>query len=544
MDTSATIDLGLAGSRPGEVESAGSREPRLRWRRRRLLAVAFGIVVVLALSGPPTAPIRSIARMGVLSLPAGGDFQLFPDGVYTLVATGAGVSEIQAYSLAGAAAWRVKLPSTADTVVIAESANTTFVQFGFAATSRTGFVWALDRHTGRKLWQDADATIVDAVGDRVLMTELTGFGVRLSWFDATSGLALWRHALDYSWDLSPVTADGTAIFALSPTGELHEFTLDNVGRERVATLAGDSYGPLEHHTLLPIAGTLVVTEPDPGLARASGYPIAAVTGLPAETASTSDPFTTDLLTIDSPSVGLPASSPPTIDPQWIDDLSPAGRIGGGHGPGAGTGTSTAARLSLSLVSCGVVVCAYLGVDVRGIDPVNGTIRWSSRSAVVAPVGDWLISQPINTSSVTDSTVIDARDGRTLLDLGPWSATSATAASSDLATYTSISVGSRAPLFMAEASEAMAASAATAGGLPGGYAPDVRSADNLTAVLALLQPTEELSSEPRLRIIGVIRVPGFECQVAGDYLACSGPAGGTGLPAGAGGLVQTWSIRGS
>ena len=96
--------------------------------------------------------------------------------------------------------------------------------------------------------------------------------MELSWFDATTGHALWRHPIDYDWDLSPVTADGSTIFALSPLGDLHEFATTDSGAEHDAKLTGAGFEQFDQHTMLSFGGVLVVTVPSPGTATIAGLP--------------------------------------------------------------------------------------------------------------------------------------------------------------------------------------------------------------------------------------------------------------------------------
>ncbi len=522
MDTTPTIDLGLAGSRPWDAEAlAGARGSR----RRRFRTLALALAVVLALSGPPPRPIHAVAPLGMLPLPAGGAFQLFPDGLYTFVQA-AGASEITAYSVAGVAGWRRSLPTTADSVVIAEATGVTLVQFEFASTGNDGYVWVLDRRTGRLLWQERDATIVFAQGARVLMSEPRPDGaLQLSWFDATTGHAYWRHPLEYDWDLSPVTADGSAIFALSPTGDVHEFATDDRGTEHEARLTGVGFDQYDEHTLLTFGDVLVMSVPGPGTSTIVGYRISAISGAGSRDGTgTGD--------------GTGSGDGPSVAPLWSDEVAATGRIG--HDPGVGIGAPTPTPRTLSIASCGVVLCAYFGVDVRGIDPRDGSVRWYDPSSLVSPIGSWLVREPINnTANLTDSVVTDPLSGRVLLHLGPWSAASATSPSAIASTFSPAGGGNHTSLFIAQAGVA-----AAAGLVPAGYSPTDVLNDNFTAFLGSLEPTEGLPSAPHLRIIGVIRVPGFECQVVGDHLACSGSGGGAAPPPRTGGLVQTWSIRGS
>ena len=76
-----------------------------------------------------------------------------------------------------------------------------------------------------------------------------------------------------------MTADGSAIFALSPTGDLHEFAIDDSGTEHDATLTGTRSTSSTSTRCCPFGGVLVVTVPSAGTATIAGYRIASITGV-------------------------------------------------------------------------------------------------------------------------------------------------------------------------------------------------------------------------------------------------------------------------
>jgi outer membrane protein assembly factor BamB len=482
METPATIDLGLADP----LRPAGDADlivrPVRRRRPRWTAAAVVAIALALTINGPPSSPPHLLNRVGVLRLPAGGDFRLFPDGVYTFVATEAGGSQLVAYSLEGVAAWRLEMPRTADSVVVTESGGTTFVQFGLAATADTGFVWALDRLTGRREWQVSSAQVLYTRGDRVLMTRRSGAGVELTWHDGRTGKAIWQRTVDVAWNLSSVAPDGSDLYALAPTGELRAFALNDRGTERDAQLtAPTGFEELAQHTFMSVGDVLVVMGPSVGAAAVRGYRLMAVDG-------------------------APGAARPVVAPSWAAQFAGAGTRG---------------RSALSIARCGVVICAYTDGDVRAVDPESGQIRWIALSSLVTPVGAWLMTVPISPIGGYDSTVIDPHDGQPLLPLGQWSLVSANEGDSTV--------------FLASSSVAIEDGLVT----DGDAAPASARDGNMTAYLAVLTAGNP-QAPPRLRTLGRIEVPGLECQVDGGLIGCLGST--VGAPPNSGGLVEIWSFH--
>jgi len=293
----------------------------------RLLAVLVAVLVTLAAAAPPERTMRPVLAAGGTAAAA---FTLGPDALYTASfgANPESESGIRRYALpSGEQLWARSLPQNVQNLTL--DGGVLLARSGTAP--RMSF---LDATEGKVLWQldEPNAAVVTLSGGRALVRIDTEDGrTELRLASARTGATIWSRVLD---DVGEILNDDLP-------SDRPATTLD-----RIVVLGVDG-----HVTTLHFADGSVLGEGELGVR------------LPAESAGT---FQTNFLGVtvsgdqlymsrrDQGRASLTAYRLPELTPRWRTRDGPTGFV---H-------------------DCGPVLCISDSRWVSGLDPSDGSVRWS------------------------------------------------------------------------------------------------------------------------------------------------------------------------
>ena len=338
--------------------------PRLRAPRPVLVLGAL-VIVLLALTAaaPPARSLRPVLAAGGTAAAA---FTLGPDALYTATfgANPNSESGVRRYALPGGEQlWATSLPQNVQNLVL--DGGVLLARSGSAP--RMSF---LDAGSGKVLWRltEPNATVVTLTGGRALLRiETEDEGTELRLVSSRTGAPVWSHFL-------------------AGVGEILNDDLFADDPDRIVVLGTDG-----HVTTLQFAdgselgeGDLGVRVPDQSDASLPGFVGVAVSG--------------DQLYVsrrDGGRASLSAYALPGLTRRWRTEGGPTGFV---H-------------------DCGPVLCISDTRWVSGLDPADGSVRWSDPAwSNASPLGAGTLlaySQQENPEAV----VLDARTGTVLRKLG-------------------------------------------------------------------------------------------------------------------------------
>lgn len=388
------IDLGLAGTRPGEPA-------RHRWTRRHYRWVwVLALVVIAPLVGTVASavPVAPLQRTGAVPAALLQSFQLFDDGLYVedgREPIGGNVS-VSAYDLSGTKRWTRRVSGAAAETTVYETSRQALIEAA-DIDGATAFI-AADRSTGRQLWDGQDMwgmgepSVLDVDRRGRLLVDVRdprGTGGVVHWLDTGTGRDLWTVPLSSGWsvdtgmdasgmdagdvdagavdigaaDAGPAgTAPAGVLWIVGPAGQLVAVTLDDTGTRRAVPLSGlpDTADLLDRSVTVGVGAIVVTDESDQA---------------------------TVVHTYDATS----------YRPRWTRTIDG----------------------SASIQSCGPDLC-QLGNEVLVVlDPKTGVALWSTGGVAVHPFWWQLVMEPFVAPWFGSPAVVDARTGRVLINLSTW-----------------------------------------------------------------------------------------------------------------------------
>lgn len=371
MVTTSFIDLGVLPPAGLEMELPGMHRPTFRGRWGRALACVVLLPLFLTVAaGAVYPPLREV---GTIDAGSAQDFELFQDGVYLVEGRQSlrGSETISAYATDGRQRWSLKVPGWAPETRVYETDEETVINAA-DLDGATAFL-AVDRLTGRELWAQGGqfghgqpyVLAVQAHPGRVLVDviDVAAQANELYWVDTSNGAVIWKSALPSGWRVDVVGEPRGPVYRiLGPRGELVVVDLSDAGRQRTVTLTGTGVeGDPMRRALTVGADSLVVADAGASDTVVHSY----------------DPNTYQLL--------------------WERRF---------------TGT-------VSVQDCDPYLCIQDSDTLDAMDPRTGAVAWQSEPAVIHPVGMSMIAQVSTRSGVEPPTLLDARTGAHLANLGGW-----------------------------------------------------------------------------------------------------------------------------
>ena len=361
-DAVPLIDLDAA---PRAEPEPASGLPRLRAPRPVLiLGVLVAVLLTLTAAGPPARTMRPVLAAGGTAAAA---FTLGPNALYTATfgANPDSSSGVRRYALPGGEQlWATSLPQNVqhlmvdDGILLARSGSAPAMSF-------------LDAADGRLLWhlESPDTGVVTLAGGKVLLrSDVGGNRTQLRLADARTGATIWIRLVDQASEIG-----NDDVYERSP--------------QRIVVVGTDG-----HVTTLRFADGVVLGEGDLGVrlpVQLDGDFLADFVGVTVSG---------DRVYVSRRERGkssLTAYGLPGLAVRWRAEGGPVG----------------------SVHECGPVLCISDTRWVSGLDPGDGSVRWSDPawSTAYSAGGDTLIAYDQQESP--EAAVLDATTGKLVRKLG-------------------------------------------------------------------------------------------------------------------------------
>ncbi|GID95945.1 PQQ-binding-like beta-propeller repeat protein [Amorphoplanes digitatis] len=361
-DAVPLIDLDVAPRAAAGAEAPG---PRIAVPRPvRLLGVLVAALLTLAAAAAPRPAMRPVLAAGGTAAAA---FTLGPDALYTAAFGQNPNSEsgVRRYALPGGEqVWATSLPQNVQNLVL--DGGILLARSG--AEPRVSF---LDAEDGKVLWRldSPNTSVVTMTGGRVLLradTEDGGTALRL--VSARTGATAWSRAIDGA-------------------GEIRNDDLFEDDPDRIVFVGVDG-----HVTTLRFADGSVLGEGDLGVRLPMEYTDDYLADFVGVTVSGDRLY---LSRGDDGRASLTAFGLPGLTERWRTVDGPAGWVN----------------------DCGPVLCISDGARLSGLDPADGSVRWSDPAwGGGASLGDGTLLAYDRQEEPT-SAILDARTGALRRGLG-------------------------------------------------------------------------------------------------------------------------------
>jgi len=350
--------------RPAEAGSAAARTRGVAPRSVLVCGVLAAVLFTLVAAVPAPRTMRPVLAAGGTAAAA---FTLGPDALYTATfgQNPNNESGIRRYALPGGEQlWATSLPQNVQNLLL--DGGILLARSG--SDPRMSF---LDAANGKVLWQlrSPNASMVTLSAGRVLLRTETGDGrTQLRLADARTGRTIWTRLIN-------------------GVGEIRNDDLFEDDPDRIVVIGVDG-----HVTTLQFADGTVLGEGDLGV----GLPVELDRNFQADFVGVA--VSGDQLYLsrrDDGRSSLTSYRLPALTQQWRVDGGPAGFV---H-------------------DCGPVLCISDARWVSGLDPSNGTVRWSDPAwSNATPWGEGTLLA-YDQQEYPESAILDARTGAVRRELG-------------------------------------------------------------------------------------------------------------------------------
>ncbi|MET8148422.1 PQQ-binding-like beta-propeller repeat protein [Actinoplanes sp. NPDC049668] len=361
-DAVPLIDLDVAPRAPADAESPG---PRIAVPRPALLlGVLVAALLTLAAATAPPPAMRPVLAAGGTAAAA---FTLGPDALYTAAFGQNPNSEsgVRRYALPGGEqVWATSLPQNVQNLVL--DGGILLARSG--AEPRVSF---LDARDGRVLWRlDAPNTsVITMTGGRALLrADTEDGGTELRLVSARTGATDWTRIID-------------------GVGEIRNDDLFEDDPDRIVFVGVDG-----RVTTLRFADGTVLGAGDLGVRLPMEFTDDYLTGFVGVTVSGDRLY---LSRGDDGHASLTAFGLPDLAERWRTVDGPAGWVN----------------------DCGPVLCVSDGARLSGLDPADGSVRWSDPAwGGASSLGDGTLLA-YDRQEEAGSAILDARTGAVRRELG-------------------------------------------------------------------------------------------------------------------------------